>query len=233
MTTRRGLQAQMCPGKTNLMPIINGTYYMSPQYGVGLERAKAADAEFRRVRGEREPPWLDHFLGLLPTAAEQARQSRRKQTQEQAQRERTTDETVGNIIYNETAGLRPTSNTEKGSSQDLHQARVRAADVIKNLDTSGKKLGTPLTAPTQLTTREAKAVANAGPARDAYEDSQTAARTASGDRNGPKQFFLDYGQPKPSFARGRKPKESYGPFRNAAGGGDVPKGKNVWIRLYD
>ncbi|MBZ5697135.1 MAG: hypothetical protein LAN18_01160 [Acidobacteriia bacterium] len=215
------------------MPLINGTYYMNPQYGLGLERAKAADADFRRLNGESGPSWLDHFLGFLPTAAEQTRERGRKQAQEHAQSDRTSDETVGNVTYNETAGLRETSKTGKGSSQDLHEARVGTVGVLKNLDANGQKLGKPLTAPTHLTTQEAKAVRNYGPAKHTYEDSQTAASKASGDRNGPTHFYLDHGQPKPRWTKGKEPKQSYGPFRNDAGDGDVPKGAKVWIRVYD
>jgi hypothetical protein len=64
--------AEIRPTKVNVMPLINGTYYMNPQYGRGLERAKAADAEVRSIRGEPEPSWLDLFLGLVtePPAAQ-------------------------------------------------------------------------------------------------------------------------------------------------------------------
>lgn len=51
------------------MPIINGKYYANPQYGLGLERARAADEEFRRVHGEPEPSWHDHFYGFADGAA--------------------------------------------------------------------------------------------------------------------------------------------------------------------
>jgi hypothetical protein len=47
------------------MPIIGGRFYINPQYGLGLERARAADAESVREHGEPQPSWLDHFLGLV------------------------------------------------------------------------------------------------------------------------------------------------------------------------
>jgi hypothetical protein len=51
---------------------------------------------------------------------------------------------------------------------------------------------------------------------------------------GAKQFYLDYGQPLPSWARGKTPVASYGPFSNPAGGGDVRKGsQRVIIRIYN
>jgi len=51
------------------MPIINGRYYMNAQYGRGLERARAADEEARRLHGEPKPSWLDHFLGFVTQSA--------------------------------------------------------------------------------------------------------------------------------------------------------------------
>jgi hypothetical protein len=143
------------------------------------------------------------------------------------------DDAVGNLIYNETSGLRPTSETGEGSPQNLHEARVAAGTVAKTLDANGKKLGKPLTVATQITSKEAMAVRSYDPAKHAYEDSQTAASKASRDRNGPTHFYLDHGQPKPRWADGTTPKQSYGPFQNVAGGGDVPKRAKVWIRVYD
>lgn len=46
------------------MPIVNGRYYMNPQYGAALERARAADEEYVRVNGAPQPSWLDRFLGF-------------------------------------------------------------------------------------------------------------------------------------------------------------------------
>ena len=46
------------------MPIINGRYYMNPQYGAALERARAADEEYVSVHGTPQPSWLDRFLGF-------------------------------------------------------------------------------------------------------------------------------------------------------------------------
>jgi hypothetical protein len=215
------------------MPEINGRYYMNPQYGRAVERERIADEEHRRVHGEPQPSWLDHFLGFSQKpSVTQAELSHLKSSEMRAQTKKVTDETIGNFIYNETSGLRPTSHAGKGSPEDLHDARVEAGIVGKTLDAKGHKLGKPLTATTQLTSKEENAVRNFDPARRAYEDSQAAAKKASGDKNGPTHFYLDHGQPKPKWAEGT-PKESYGPFRNAGGGGDDPKGAKVWIRVYD
>src|ERR1700693_2781508 len=216
------------------MPVINGRYYMNAQYGNALERDRIADEEHRRVHGEPEPSWLDHFLGFAEKpSVKQAEQSQQRRSEVRAQTKRVADETIGNIIYNETSGLRPTSDTGKGSPQDLHDGRVAAGAVAKTLDANGEKLGKPLTVTRQLTSKEGKAVRSYDPARHAYEDSQAAAKRATGDKNGSTHFYLDHGQRKPSWAEGKQPKESYGPFRNVAGGGDVPKGAKVWIRVYD
>lgn len=216
------------------MPIINGKYYMNPQYGRALERDRSSDEEARRLYGEPEHSWLDHFLGFADqTGTRQATQSAQQRPLSQTQTKAATDKAIGNIIYNETSGLRPTSDVGSGSQQDLHEGRIGAGTVAKTLDANGKKLGRPLTVTTQLTKREEKAVRSYHPATQAYEDSQAAAKKASRDKNGPTHFYLDHGQPPPSWTRGKAPKESYGPFRNVAGGGDTPKDAKVWIRVYD
>jgi hypothetical protein len=216
------------------MPLINDRYYANPQYGRAVERDRTADEEFRRAHGDAKPSWLDHFLGFAEkTDTKQTKQTQQNHSQGQAHAKGVTDDTIGNLIYNETAGLRPTSETGEGSPQNLHEGRVAAGTVAKTLDANGKKLGKPLTVTTQLTSKEAKAVRSYGPAIHAYEDSQTAASKATGDKNGPAHFYLDHGQPKPKWAEGTTPKQSYGPFQNVAGGGDVPKGARVWIRVYD
>jgi hypothetical protein len=140
--------------------------------------------------------------------------------------------TVGNSVYNETSGLRPTINAGPGSMQDLSDARVAIAGVTKNRDAAGRAVGIG-TAPGKLAGAEAGAVKTYPPAKQAYGDSQAAAGRAVGDAAGPQNFYLDYGQAPPPWAQGRQPKESYGPFRNVAGRGDVPKDANVWIRIYD
>ena len=216
------------------MPVINGRYYMNPQYGIALERDRLAEEDHRRVHGDPQPTWLDHFLGFAEKPrTKEAEPSQLKRAEMQEQTKRATDETIGNLIYNETSGLRPTSHSGRGSQQDLHDGRIGAGTVAKTLDAKGQRLGAPLTVTTHLTSKEGKAIQNYDPARHAYEDSQAAAKKASGDKNGPTHFYLDHGQSKPGWTEGKEPKQSYGPFRNVAGGGDVPKGAKVWIRVYD
>jgi CHAP domain-containing protein len=45
------------------MTIINGRYYMNPQYGAALERDRA--------NGAPQPSWLDRFLGFAPADGDQ------------------------------------------------------------------------------------------------------------------------------------------------------------------
>jgi len=127
---------------------------------------------------------------------------------------------TGNVVYNETGGLRPKAKDGSGSSQNLHDSRVAVADVIDNRNKAGAKGGVASDA---VSAKERN--------NPQYKDSQAAASEAanSPDRTGGStHFYLDYGQPKPSWANG-KATTSYGPFVNAAGGGDVPKGADVRI----
>lgn len=49
------------------MPVIGDRYFMNPQYGLAFQRAQAADSQ----QGDRQPSWLDYFLGLAPDDANQ------------------------------------------------------------------------------------------------------------------------------------------------------------------
>jgi hypothetical protein len=150
------------------MPEINGRYYMNPQYGRAVERERIADEEHRRVHGEPEPSWLDHFLGFAQKPrVTPAEPSQLKRSEMQAQTKKTPDQDIGNSIYNETSGLRPTTHIGKGSAEDLHDGRVGAGTVVKTLDAKGYNLGKPLTAPAHLTKGEEKAVRDYVPARHA------------------------------------------------------------------
>jgi hypothetical protein len=57
------------------MPIVNGRFYMNPQYVAALERARTADEDSIRANGAPQPSWLDRFLGLVPTGEEQEQMS--------------------------------------------------------------------------------------------------------------------------------------------------------------
>ncbi len=134
-----------------------------------------------------------------------------------------------NVIYNETAGLRG----------PLFDARVAIGYVGMNREATGVPLGRG-TASTTLTVNEATAIQNGVPsAVQAYNESSTAAQhvlsNPKGDPTGGAQHFFQYApgvnQPIPRWAQGT-PRLTFGPFRNVAGGGDVPKGASVYIQVF-
>lgn len=139
--------------------------------------------------------------------------------QNQAQNTTNTQQ-VGNIVHNETGGLRSETKEGSGSSQDLHNAKVAISDVVENRKKAGNNGGV---ASDKVSSKEQNT--------PQYKDAQKAAAEAAHSPDvtgGSKHFYLDYGQKAPSWAAG-KDTTTYGPFKNAAGGGDVPKGADVKI----
>lgn len=215
------------------MPFLSGRFYMNPAYGHAVERARGAEAGFDQHEPDQHEPdahWVtidgNHVLIHETQAGRQhhAPQHRGHVVESKAQ--------IANRIYNETSGLRPTTRSGPGSAVDLHNARVYAGAVARNIDASGKPV--PI-APNQLSKDEVHAVTVYPPARAAYNDSLDAAQQAitGGDpTGGATHYYLDHGQPKPPWAVGKDPVASFGPFVNEAGGGDVPKGAKVTIRVY-
>ena len=127
---------------------------------------------------------------------------------------------VGNIVHNETGGLRPETKDGSGSSKDLHESKVAVADVVENREKAGNNGGV---ASDQVSSKERNT--------PQYKDAQQAAAEAARSPDvtgGSKHFYLDYGQGQPKWAVGKET-TSYGPFTNVAGGGDVPKGADVKI----
>jgi hypothetical protein len=155
------------------MSVINGRYYANPQYGRALERARAANAESRRVHGEEQPSWLDHFLGLVgppspplpphptpPRAAPEAYDDAKVNVLRVRQ--------IANIVANENRDVKP----GKSSPQELQRAKIAQAHAIINAD---RKYGTQRddvvgTAP--------KTVTGALASSEQYKQSLDAARTA-------------------------------------------------------
>lgn len=163
---------------------------------------------------------------------QQHRPHRQRHAQSHRPAIRESDTQIANRVYHETSGLRPTTLHGPGSPDDLSDARRRLAAVIVN----GKADGNPaITGANQLSGQEQQAIHHYPPAQAAHEDSLDAAR--AGLANGPQpsagtNFYLDYGQRTPPWAAGKTPRAVYGPFLNAAGGGDVPRGSRVRIKVY-
>ncbi|MDE2179981.1 MAG: tandem-95 repeat protein [candidate division NC10 bacterium] len=127
------------------------------------------------------------------------------------------------IIYNETSGLRG----------NLFDARVAIGNVAANREEAGILGGI---APSRLSAGEEVAIRNGvQAAATAYAESVEAATQILGERKGPtcgaRHFILSYGQTLPKWAQG-KPRLNFGPFMNVAGGGDVPRNAQVYIRIF-
>jgi len=147
----------------------------------------------------------------------------------------TTTAGVASQIYNETSGLRVTNRKDNGpgSYVDMQEARNAMAHVIQNRARSHKTGGL---ASSQLTPQEQNATrVFASPAADAHGESLFEAHRANSQADttgGAKYFYLDHGQSPPSFAIGKAPAATFGPFLNTNDKGDVPKGASVWIKVY-
>jgi hypothetical protein len=152
------------------MPLINDKYYANPQYGRALERARAADADNRRLHGEEEPPWLDRFLGLdgPPLPPRPSPPPVAPEAYDDAKLNILTVRQVANIIANEDRDVTP----GKSSSEKLQQARIAQAYAIFNADrTNGNQREEVVgTAPKTVT----GTLANS----EQYKQSLDAARTA-------------------------------------------------------
>lgn len=189
------------------MPFINGKFYANPAYGEALERAKNLESQ-RTASGKQ-----------TAQASSSGKPASAKHTKPVPESEAI----IGNRVYNETGGLRPKAGAksgESGSAEDLHNARVAMADVARNRQKEGTTGGV---APGRVDPLGQKTAQ--------YKDAQGAASEAARSPDvtkGSGNFYLEYGQGPPNWAKGKK-MTSYGPFKNASGGGDVPKGHDVRI----
>jgi hypothetical protein len=196
------------------MPFINGRYYINPTFGRAIELARVGEQEQHAAESRHE-------------AAHKGRHGGSGDRHDAAKR----PEGVANQIYNETSGMRTTdrSGNGPGSDWDLQQARFAMAHVIQNRATSGIKGGL---ASEEINHRETRAIGTIGSrAYDAHGESVYATHRAGKQADptgGATHFYFDYGQSStPSW--GKQAVATYGPFTNAAGGGDVDKGANVKI----
>lgn len=205
------------------MPFINGRFYMNPAYGQAVENARAADAKSAPQRPQPQRP-DDHWVTI---------QGRHVWLHEPHWNHHRPDRRPGSklarIILNETSGLRPGNR----NPEDLHDARVAMAHA--QLNASGMQ-HPPSTVSDILTPSAAQAILRDPEAKAAWDDAQAAVREAAQSADGTDgaiHFFLDYeGEVPPTWATEDQETANYGPFINLAGGGDVPRGERVTIRLY-
>jgi len=127
----------------------------------------------------------------------------------------TTPAGIANQIYNETASLRPTTQSGHGSDVDLQNARLAMSHVIHKRASAGilGGLGSD-----ELSPKEATATRGfPSKAYDAFGASRYEALRANGPdpTGGATHFYMDFGQKSvPSFAKGKSPIAVYGPFQN-------------------
>jgi len=130
---------------------------------------------------------------------------------------------IGNVVHNETSGLRSSSKEGAGSSKDLHDAKVAVAHVVANREKAGVNGGV------------ASDKVNSGEQKTSqYKDAQSAASEASQQKDttgGAKNYVLDYGQKMPGWVGKMDATQSFGPFNNKSGGGDVTQGADVTIKI--
>lgn len=241
------------------MPFINGRYYMNPFYGRALEAGRMAEEakEFVAHRGHAAAPESsrggDGLDGWDIDPAEifyegpqgnSPRHPHHEASQQKAHGNgavvrghhdpATTTQGVAHQVYNETSGLRPTAKQGigPGSDWDMQQARLAIAHVIQNRAADHIRGGI---ATDQIKSSEARAIkVMSSPAYQAYGGSLDAAHRAriqQDSTSGGNHFYLDWGQPVPSWAKGQ-PIAVYGPFHNTNSTGDVPAGASVKIPIY-
>lgn len=127
---------------------------------------------------------------------------------------------LANVIYNETAGLRPDLNAKPGapgSAEDLHNARVGIGKVAHRVLLSSHP--ERIQAPTELSA-EAVHDINAGNSGAilAHNDSLSAARVSlSSASSGATQYRINAWDDQNTI-NGRRISERYGPFLNVQGG---------------
>lgn len=220
------------------MPWVNGRFYANLLYGRALERARefdrdkaspdSKDRQLESREADANAHWVTvngHHVFINET--EHGTKQRGLQTHNRPKR-RPGDRTA-RIIFNETSGLRPAN----GNSDDLHDARMAMAHAILN----GRSMRhRPSTVTDLLTPSSAEAILTDPEARAACVDAQAAVREAASSADDTKKavhFLLDSpGANRPNWATDDRETANYGPFINAAGGGDVKHRAHVTVRIY-
>jgi len=123
------------------------------------------------------------------------------------------------VVYGETAGLRPQPN-DPGSVADLQTAREMIADISERNPNVYSARPNPQNPIEMVMWRDAVQASRAAQQWDLPADVR--------------HFFLNQagvGPPWPTWSYGRSPYATFGPFVNV-GGGDVPRGGWTYIYIY-
>lgn len=135
-------------------------------------------------------------------------------------------------MFNETGGLHPKSRSGNGSAEDIHKARIAIAEVAKRLRESGHA---EQVAPAEggMYTGLWKGLAEGNRASvSSWNDSVSAARITLGGSNTTGSAmhyrFDSRDEVVPSWAKGRTPSISFGPFANS-GGGDASSSPRLYV----
>lgn len=220
------------------MPFINDRFYANPIFGRALERARLAEAG--KVWSEEYPEGAQQGIkegggqGQAGRHLSERHRTAHTRNSKDGYDAATTPAGVANQIYNETAGLRPTSKngTGSGTDWDMQQARRSIAHVIHNRAAVEMRGGL---ASDQLAPREIRAIEKIGsPAYNAHGASLDAAHAAAiypDSTGGAMYFYLEHGQGSPGWAAGKKLIGEYGPFRDSAGKGPL-KDASTRVRVY-
>jgi hypothetical protein len=207
------------------MPFINGSYYMNPAYGRAVERARADEVPPANQKEQRGPEGQNRTMGYHPASSHKF--SSPQNINQQAQTVKT------NKIYNEFSGLRP----KKGmtTSADLDRARISAAHVYHNVNGRGFQGSSTLG---RDDARDVKIQGTS--AAEGYKATMNAVAAAAKEQDttqnanhvyiyDPEAIHSRRGIRPPDWVTQGQTTTIAGPFINQSGGGDVPRGHDVYI----
>ena len=227
------------------MPIINGRFYINPAHGRAIERARHSESvrapifdqlghsplAFTKEVASRDQSqdsnghWVTidgrHVFIDETKSGGRAQPGHRRPRPIPIQLPANENERrLAVIVFNETGGLTPSTAYGRGSGADLHTARVALAEISKREIEAGHATRV---APDEIETGLWQGLNDKNQhAIGSWNDSLSAAREAIGGSNianNASQFRLDAQNGGiPSWAQGRSPSLSFGPFRNAGGG---------------
>jgi hypothetical protein len=205
------------------MPFINGRYYMNPAHGNAVERARYTkiNAPAPQAHGQTSGA---HWVTI---------NDRHILIRDRAGVRTASDETTKlNKIYNEISGLRPKEGVT--TADDLNRARRNAAHVYAN--EHGKRFqGSP-----KLGSADARDIKIPGtPAAQAHQATKDAiwAAAQEPDTTGKANHVYIYDPAAihsrdirpPSWVTQGQTTTIAGPFINESGGGDLPRGHEVFV----